>query len=124
MEQEKIKEIKRVLEEGKYNTIKHHKKEGGCIILSFETILTYINELEEENEVLRKHNIGYHVANGYELQEFAEKIINKLKDKVKSDNVDAFVECKRIIEEVMKERIWKYIVYLNNQERLRMNLRN
>ena len=51
----------------------------------------YINELKYENKT--------------QLQEFAKKIINKLKDKENSDNVDSFVECKRIIKEVIKEMI-------------------
>ena len=107
MEQEKIKEIKKVLMNCQKDNcidcpylIDEKKCRANDLLID---TLNLINELESENEVLRKHNIGYHVANGYELQEFAEKVIEKLKDKVNSDNVDAVVECKRIIKEVMKK---------------------
>ena len=100
MEHEKIKELKEFIERsaelGQFFRL-------SCGDIAMQEVVDYIKELEIENEVLRKHNIGYHVANGYELQEFAEKVIEKLKDKVNSDNVDAFVKCKIIIKEVMKE---------------------
>lgn len=54
MESEKVKEIKKVLEEGQFNTINHHQKEGKPIKISFADILTLINELESENERLSK----------------------------------------------------------------------
>lgn len=53
MESEKVKEIKKVLEEGQFNTINHHQKEGKPIKISFADILTLINELESENKELR-----------------------------------------------------------------------
>lgn len=55
MESEKVKEIKKVLEEGQFNTINHHQKEGKPIKISFADILTLINELECENEKLKQH---------------------------------------------------------------------
>ena len=54
MESEKAKEIKKVLEEGQFNTIKHHQKEGNPIKISFADILTLINELESQNKRLNK----------------------------------------------------------------------
>ena len=56
MNGEKVKEIKKVLEEEPFNTIKHHKKEGGWIVLSFQEILTLINELESKKENLYNLN--------------------------------------------------------------------
>lgn len=53
MESEKVQEIKKVLEEGQFNTINHHQKEGKPIKISFADILTLINELESENKELR-----------------------------------------------------------------------
>ena len=50
MESKKVKEIKKVLEEGQFNTITHHQKEGKPILVNFADILTLINELESENE--------------------------------------------------------------------------
>ena len=54
MNSEKVKEIKKVLEEGQFNTINHHQKEGKPIKISFADILTLINELESENERLNE----------------------------------------------------------------------
>lgn len=51
---EKVKEIKKVLEEGQFNTIKHHQHKGNPILISFADILTLINEFESENERLSK----------------------------------------------------------------------
>ena len=52
MESEKVKEIKKVLEECELYTINHHQKEGKPIKISFADILTLINELESENDTL------------------------------------------------------------------------
>ena len=46
--------------------------------------LTLIKELESENKVLRKHNIGYHVANNYEAQEQLQQFAERLKEKIKA----------------------------------------
>lgn len=43
-----------------------------------------IAELENENKILRKHNIGYHVANNYEAQEQLKEFAERLKEKVKN----------------------------------------
>ena len=55
MESEKVKEIKKVLEEGQFNTINHHQHEGEPILIMFADILTLINELESENSKLKQH---------------------------------------------------------------------
>lgn len=54
MESEKVKEIKKVLEEGQFNTINHYQKEGKPIKISFADILTLINELEKCSEKWQK----------------------------------------------------------------------
>lgn len=62
MEREKVKKIKKVLEEGQFNTITHHQKEGNPIKISFADILIYINELESENErLLEQRNKTYNI---------------------------------------------------------------
>ena len=73
MNSEKVKEIKKVLEEGQFNTIKHHQHEGKPILISFADILTLIKELESENERLQNKNhqleqdLGQ-CENGYKLE--------------------------------------------------------
>ena len=107
MEQEKIKEIKKVLRNCQKDNcidcpylIDEKKCRANDLLID---TLNLINELESENEVLRKHNIGYHVANGYELQGFAEKVIEKLKDNVNSENINGFVDAINIIDNLYKE---------------------
>ena len=59
-----------------------------------------ISELEKENEILRKHNIGYHIANNYEaqdqLKQFAERLKEKLNDIFSTPELD-------LIDETLKE---------------------
>ena len=70
-----------------------------------------IAELEKEIEENAFYSKGYMqgIKNTYEvvipekLKQFAERLINKLKDKVDAENVDTFVECKKIIDETLKE---------------------
>lgn len=40
-----------------------------------------IADLEKENEILRKHNIGYHIANKYEAQDQLKQFAERLKEK-------------------------------------------
>ena len=54
MDKEKAEKIKKVLEEGQFNTIKHHQRKGKPILISFADILILINHLESENERLNK----------------------------------------------------------------------
>ena len=41
-----------------------------------------IAKLKKENEILRKHNIGYHIANNYEAQEQLKQFAERLKEKL------------------------------------------
>lgn len=69
MESKKVKEIKKVLEEGQFNTITHHQKEGNPIKISFADILTLINELESENEKWQRKAINYYqMAKSYGIE--------------------------------------------------------
>ena len=80
----KVKEIKKVLEEGQFNTINHHQKEGKTIKISFADILTLINELESENERWQKDCDD--IANDYqEMGNFYYEEVKKnqqLKDRI------------------------------------------
>lgn len=71
MNSEKVKEIKKVLEEEQFNTINHHQKEGKSIKISFADILTLINELESENKRL-KRSINS-IQKGFDNGEFISK---------------------------------------------------
>ena len=83
MESEKVKEIKKVLEEGQFNTIKHHQHEGEPILISFADILTLINELESENELLRNAKVVYETVDYcYEDLKKAEKRIAELEKEI------------------------------------------
>jgi hypothetical protein len=43
-----------------------------------------IAELEKGNEILRKHNIGYHIANNYEAQDQLKQFAERLKEKIEN----------------------------------------
>ena len=68
-------------------------------------------ELEKEIEENAFYSKGYAqgIKNTYEvvvpdkLKQFAEKVIENLKDNVNADNVDIFVQGKGIMEETLKE---------------------
>ena len=70
-----------------------------------------VAKLEKEIEENAFYSKGYAqgIKNTYEvvipdkLKQFAEKEIEELKSKVNADNVDCFVECKKILEETLKE---------------------
>ena len=91
MESEKVKEIKKALEDNA--NYKHHNKLGyidgyKCKTVAFADILTLINELESENErlkiLLAQANAGIVNCSGCKLvelnavKEFAERLKNKL----------------------------------------------
>ena len=89
MESEKVKEIKKVLEEGPFTTIKHHQKEGKPILVSFTDILTLINELESENESC------------YEVLADLKAIIKQQNDRIaelEKENVELKVDLKYSID--------------------------
>ena len=91
MESEKVKEIKKALEDNA--NYEHYNKLGyidsyKCKTVAFADILTLINELESENERLKTQlaqaNAGIVNCSGCKLveinavNEFAEKVKNKL----------------------------------------------
>lgn len=122
MESEKVKEIKKALEccgMYKYDCEKcPYKSKGddddltvnnGCGDLLLKDCTTLINELEKENETktdtiaeLLKKQEFYETE---KLKQFAERLKEKLKEKVNADNVDVFVECARLSDETLKEFI-------------------
>ena len=111
MNSEKVKEIKKALENCQKNNCvdcPYFIDEKRCRAndLLLDTI-TLINELESENKILRKHNIGYHVANNYEAQEQLKEFVERLKEKAKEivtgESVDVLVELLRYSKELVKE---------------------
>ena len=70
-----------------------------------------IAELEKEKKENNSYAKGYAdgIKNTYEamlpqkLKQFVERLKEKLKEKVNADNVDAFVDCKKIINKTLKE---------------------
>lgn len=152
MESEKVKEIKKALEEAIEWCARELEKD------LFQKSLTLINELESENERLKEDNrilsdndtllemvallskekgillnkiaeLEKHIErveseririkqdrdkkeelaskfiDSYNdsLKQFAERVIEKLKNNVNADNVDCFVNCKKILGETLKE---------------------
>ena len=90
MESEKVKEIKKALEQNDDNGIMYevNDKKRICKFIHHKDILTLINELESENERLKTQlaqaNAGIVNCSGCKLveinavKEFAEKLKNKL----------------------------------------------
>lgn len=73
-----------------------------------EELKDRIAELEKEvetrkAEVLHLQEYGKALIRESELKQFVERLKEKLKDNVNSDNVDNFVECARFISETLKE---------------------
>lgn len=73
-----------------------------------------IAELEKENKDYydRLNNAQTYIDNHEEvwksntkiqLKQFAERLKEKLKEKVNADNVDGFVECSKLISETLKD---------------------
>ena len=127
MESEKVKEIKKLIDcDKKQNEI------GGIIVVNrrflmevlnlinelevlcnktYEDLTKEIDRLESENETktntiadLLKKQEFYETE---KLKQFAERLKEKLKEKVNADNVDVFVECARLSDETLKEFINK-----------------
>ncbi len=100
MESKKVKEIKKVLEEGQFNTITHHQKEGKPIKISFADILTLINELEHENERLTEEkNLYKSQFNELEPRFFDLRNDNKeLKDRIAELEKERTQQCIDCIE--------------------------
>ena len=69
--------------------------------------------MEKEIEVNAFYSKGYAqgIKNTYEfvvpdkLKQFAERLIEKLKDNDDVDNVDTFVGCKKLVDKTLKEFI-------------------
>ena len=140
MESEKVKEIKKALEDNA--NYEHYDKLGyidgyKCKTVAYADILTLINELESEKERLRleidvligkkivekqkydnalimkidiQEQLKDRIAeleneNVKQLKQFAERLKEKLKEKVNADNVDVFIECAKLSDETLKEFI-------------------
>ena len=111
MNSEKVKEIKKALENCNLDKDCNgcpYYEEQDCIKTKNDDILTLINELEKEvetrkAEVLHLQEYGKKLIRETELKQFAERLKEKLKEKVDADNVDAFVECARLSDETLKE---------------------
>ena len=118
MESEKVKEIKKALEDNA--NYEHHNKLGyidgyKCKTVAFADILTLINELESENErlkiLLAQANAGIVNCSGCKLvelnavKEFAEKLKMKAFDKdMFNDWAGAtYVVLVREIDKLLKE---------------------
>ena len=118
MESEKVKEIKKALEDNA--NYKHHNKLGyidgyKCKTVAFADILTLINELESENErlkiLLAQANAGIVNCSGCKLvelnavKELAEKLKMKAFDKdMFNDWAGAtYVVLVREIDKLLKE---------------------
>lgn len=118
MESEKVKEIKKALEENA--NYEYYNKLGyidgyTCKTVAYADILTYINELESENErlkiLLEQANAGIVNCSGCKLvelnavKEFAEKLKMKAFDKdMFNDWAGAtYVVLVREIDELLKE---------------------
>lgn len=89
MESKKVKELKKRLEY--------------CQISKFDLLgeaLTLINELERK---LKAKEGYYNAVKNMALAVFAERVIEKLKDNVTADNVDYFVEFKKILTELLEQ---------------------
>jgi DNA repair exonuclease SbcCD ATPase subunit len=86
MESEKVKEIKDCLEEFKDDRIGYYTNGIDCFMLTKEDILTLINELESENERLRKERDKYIVENKdiEESNTYANQFLEKYKEKNKN----------------------------------------
>ena len=127
MEQEKIKEIKKVLEEGQFNTINHHQKEGKPIKISFADILTLINELESENERLNKSEIGELIKENEGLAkqclDWSELNFKKRKQVVELKDRIAELE-KELKEEKMCSFNRSTIIMLNEKELEHLKVEN
>jgi hypothetical protein len=122
MESEKVKEIKMWLFERcncKLLDTSYH-----WVGVTLGDILTLINELESENEAFKSIGLNEEITvgeylremqrlkdrvaelekeNKEQLKQFAERLIEKLKEKVNADNVDVFVECAKLSDETLKE---------------------
>ena len=95
MESEKVKEIKKALEDNA--NYEHHDKLGyidgyKCKTVAYTDILALINELEKEN-----------AKNANCLKQFAERLKEKAKGIVTGESVDVLVELLRYSEELVKE---------------------
>ena len=79
---EKAKEIKKALEDNKTDHLPYID-EWKCKFVEFADILTYINELESENELLRNAKVVYETVDYcYEDLKKAEKRIAELEKEI------------------------------------------
>ena len=116
MNSEKVKEIKKKLQEevelGKKYCLTHRRVGVDDLC----DILTLINELESENERLIKikDNALEIIKQGEQqivnisketLKDFREKYKEALKEAVKGENVDCFVESLKIFDKTIEEKI-------------------
>ena len=121
MNSEKVKEIKKVLEQNAKTCLLYDfEKNTDCKVFQCKYILDYINELESENKRLKQSNKNILFVN--------EKVINeneKLKEYIKGNEADAktFVngwhkdletELKKFAE-TFKEKLLKPHIYMSEQ---------
>ena len=118
MNSEKVKEIKKALEQNDDNGIMYevNDQKRTCKFIHHKDILTLINELESENERLIKikDNALEIIKQGEQqiiniaketLKDFREKYKEALKEAVKGENVDCFVESLKIFDKTIEEKI-------------------
>lgn len=107
MESEKVKEIKKALEDNA--NYEHHNKLGyidgyKCKTVDYAGILTLINELESENErlkiLLAQANAGIVNCSGCKLVE-----INAVKEFAEKLKMAFFYEFDEIIPSIMSDKI-------------------
>lgn len=115
MESEKVKEIKKVLK-GLVDDASNWLQIAMIGSVNLADILTLINELESENERLIKikDNALEIIKQGEQqiinigketLKDFREKYKEALKEAVKGENVDCFVESLKIFDNTIEEKI-------------------
>ncbi len=115
MESEKVKEIKKALEccsvrNGNCNECPFIKEGFDCDLYLLKDALKLINELESENESLKKSYIvkAYDKlkAENKNLKEtfnkFTGEVKENLKESVNAENVDYYVECVKVINKILK----------------------
>lgn len=118
MESEKVKEIKKALEQNDDNGIMYevNDQKRTCKFIHHKDILTLISELESENERLIKikDNALEIIKQGEQqiinisketLKDFREKYKEALKEAVKGENVNCFVESLKIFDNTIEEKI-------------------
>lgn len=107
MESEKVKEIKKALEDNKTDHLPYIDGYK-CKFVDYSDILTLINELESENETLRNAKVVYETVDYcYEDLKKAEKRIAEL-EKENAIKNDTIVDLLKKQEFYEKEKLTKF----------------